>query len=479
MPQTEPDQPKAKYSVKEMMDVIRTDADKGTRRRRSHQPVVLEKRRKRKFVIIGIVILMVLGFAGVILQMLNRARVEGEIFRASANRRFSSALGCVVDFDRFRVQTWHDIDCPNVRLTGTSGVFKDALAMTMESKMTRSSYFRNEWDITDLNIDAVNLTFQPHQSPKRDDDEPNISLKEAEPDDNFRLGISAEPSFVTVQNLKINRVNITWPVGKDKTARLEDMHASGQFFGGALTLEAGDGRWIGGIWPDVPVRNLSVKLSDKKLAIQNARIQLTEKAEVRASGAVEFTKDGPNGAIDVKFDPMQVTELLHPAWQKRIFGKFVPGSATYTIKPGTPEEFSGEFTMEGVVLQGLPGLAALSTYFKTELYSKMEFRQFSAKFRRTEEAFILENINATRHGECKLTGSVTIHHDGKLEGKLRLAINTIESKLPQFAAEEDGLDVLEVTLGGTEDAPTDNLAELFNVKPTEPPTENQGSPENK
>lgn len=477
MPKTEPDQSKAKYSVKEMMDVIRTDADKGTRRRRSHQPVVVEKRRRRKFVIFAISLLLLLGFAGVILQMLNRARVEGEIFRASANRRFSSVLGCVVDFDRFRVQTWHDIDCPNVRLTGTSGVLKDALAMSMESKMTRSSYFRNEWDITDLNIDALNLTFQPHQSPKREDDEPNMSLKEAEPDDHFRLGISAEPSFVTVQNLKINRVNIAWPVGKDKTARLEDMHASGQFFGGALTLEASDGRWIGGIWPDVPVRNLTVKLADKKLAIQNARIQLTEKAEVRATGNLEFTKDGPNGSIDVKFDPMQVSELLHPAWQKRIFGKFVPGTATYTIKPGTPEEFSGEFTMEGVVLQGLPGLTALSTYFKTELYSKLEFRQFSAKFRRTEEAFILENITATRHGECRLTGGVTIHRDGKLEGKLRLAINTIESKLPQFVAEEDGLDVIEVTLGGTEDAPTDNLAKLFNVKPSEADADKQATPE--
>lgn len=123
--------------------------------------------------------------------------------------------------------------------------------------------------------------------------------------------------------------------------------------------------------------------------------------------------------------------------------------------------------MDGLVVEKFPGLEALCKFFKSELYSKLEFRQVTANFRRTNDSFVLENIKAVRHGECKLTGKIEIKRDGTLTGTLRMALNTIESNLPQFAGEEDGLDLIDFTISGTESDPLDSLGSQFPA-PAEP-----------
>lgn len=463
---TPPDSQKDKYSVQEMMDRLRTapaavSPTTGKRKRRSSQPVVLGRKKRRRWFVIIILSALLIGFGIMIFLMLNRTRIEGEIFRSTANRRFSEALGCEVECDRFRSKGLHELECANIHFTGKAGVFKDALITNLRSTLTTSSTFRNEWDLPSLLIDAVDLGFQSQATAPRLDDESIESLEPRKPDDSFRLGLSAEPSFVTVSDFRIEKAGFTWPNSKGGMNRIEDLRASGSLIGGLLKVEALNGRWIGGIWPESVVQNLNLNITPRGVEVVSARIEIAPNAQLRAAGKISFTPDGPSGKLDVKSPNLQLSQLLHPVWQNRLSGKFEPGPMTYTILPGKPDEFSGEFSMTGAVVMGFPGFNALTAFFKTELYSKLEFPMLKASFRRTDDALIIENIDAFRQGECRLNGSVTVHKDGRLEGKLRLALNTSAVGLPQFSGEDNGLDIIDFTLGGTETDPQDSLTTLF------------------
>lgn len=455
------DRPKAKYTVDEMMAVIKNDGEKGSRRRRrSHQPHVISKKKRKFWILMFLAMIVLLGIGLVVFNALNRTRVSGEIFRNAANRHLSDQLGCTVEFDRFRPRDSLSLDCPTLSLTGNGGLFKRGLFTDIESRFTAISLLRNEWDVINLDVENANLSFQSH-SPKNPVSDSNAPAAAKAPSDGFRLGLTTEPSFVTIQNLRINRLGVVWPGVGLRENRIEGLRATGSYVGGRLELSAVNGRWIGGMWPEVPVESVSLIYSDEGLKILNARCHIKEKAQIRTSGLIKFTPEGPAGEMEVTMEPTPLRELISPIWQQRIIGKFSPKEATYHIHPDQPDVFAGEFGLDGVIIQGFPGLAALSKFFKHDLYSKLEFRQFSASFRRTNDSLIIDNIEGRRHGDCRLTGSVTLHQNGKLEGKLKLAIRSADANLSQFSGQEEGLSVIDVTLDGTESAPTDDIAARF------------------
>ena len=457
---------KTNYSVQDMMDRLRHEGGSGgSRRRRSVQQKVETKKRRRvglvlTFVAIGLVLCGIVVF-----QMLNRARIEGEIFRLAASKQLSALIGAEVNFDRFSPLTLTSISTPNLQVKSTSGIIKDGLAKNLSARMSSTSFWRDEWDIQTLILDEAHLGFRPFV---KSGNEPSASPLLAS--DSFRMGLSASPAALTVHDLQCPTASISWPGSGEKVNRLQGMAIKGSFTEQTLKIQGSGGRWTGGIWADVPVENISLTCKPDGLEIDNIRFRLAEKSQVRASGTIAFTPEGPSGALDVKIDSMPLQDLLNSAWQGRLHGKYTPGSARYTINPGGLDEFSGDFTMDGLIISDFPGLMALTKFFKSELYSKLEFRQFSGHFRRTNDSIIIDEINAIRHGECKLTGNIEVKRDGTLTGNLRLALNTIESNLPQFSGEEDGLDLIDFTLSGTEADPKDSLSEKFPAPP-EPPAD--------
>jgi hypothetical protein len=471
MPSEDSPDSKQNYSVQEMMNRLRHEGEGSSstrRKRRTHQPILQAKQRRKTALIIAAILIVVLMISVVAFGMLNRARIEGEIFRSSASRRLSSAIGNRVECDRFRTSSWRHLDCPNIRITGGgAGTFQEALLTNANARMTGGSFFRNEWDMLSLSVDDAKLSFQSMPPPGTSSDE--MQLQDPPINDGFRLGITAEPAFLTAHDLRIENLSVSWPKSQGRQNQIQDLRAMGSYMGGVLKLKASQGRWIGGIWPDVPLDNVQLEYADRKLTLQNASVQITEKVRARAEGTIHFTPAGPEGKLLVDYDPAQLAEVIEPIWKTRLFGKFAPKSFEYRITPGTADELVGPFQMDGLVVQNFPGLKALSAFFKNELYAKLEFRQFSANLRRTDDVLIIENISAVRHGECKLTGTVKLHHDGRLEGDLRLALNTIETGLPQFSGEEDGLDIIEFKLGGTAAAPMDTLSEKFSVPVTPAP----------
>ncbi len=446
------------YSVDEMMERLRQGGEgHRRRRRRSHQPAVMARKRRRRWVVISGGILAALFLAGLCFHLYNRMRVSGETFRANANRRFSGMLGTNVEWNRFSPRGWHDLDCPEVQITGHGGSFKLANLSAMRANLAASAFFQNEWEVENLEVERANIVFQAPDAGAKAQEDFAISLAAPVPQNSFRIGLSGEPSFVTVQAFRVGTLSASWPGSQGKEVSITNLQASGSMIQQVLQLHASGGTMSGGLFGTVPLESLALKVTGSTVEVQNARLRISEKVECRGVGNIEFTKDGPVTDLRVEITPSQLSEWLRPAWQDRLSGRFTPENCTYRGKPGQPEEFSGNFSVEGLVVMNLPIFPALNQRFNSELYSKLEFRQFTGRFSKTAERLVIDQIEGRRQGEAWLRGSVTLWADGRLEGKLRLALNTIESNSPFFSAEEDGLDVMELNLGGTEKEPRDDL----------------------
>ncbi len=469
---SETDPGKEHYSMQEMMDRLREGRGTGghgggRRRRRSHQPVKETRQRRNRWLLVTIVLVGLLFVGVLVVGMLNSLRIKGEVFRQEANRRLSAMARAEADCDRFIPRGWRGLDCPNIHFKGAGDVFKDALLQNLSAELSTVSIFRNEWDAEMLTVGKAALEFQIPAAPRRADDDPSLVVRDAAGSDGFRLGVSAQPNAVVVKSLLVDQLDVTWPDSRNQPTRLVEMKARGSYRKETLELSATGGRFSSPTWGEMPLVTLTATYAAGELKIESARLRMAEDRHLMASGGIHFGRDGASAELKIDIDPCQLKDILRPAWQKRVHGKFIPGKLAFTAKPGFEEELTGEFSIDGLVLENFPGLAVLSGFFKTELYQKLEFRQFSAKFRRTPSQLRIYDINGNRQGEARLAGEVTLFADGRMEGRLRLALNTVEKNLPEFSGEEDGLDVIEVNLGGTEDQPADDLAAKFPVaKPT-------------
>ncbi len=464
---SDPSSDKDAYSVQEMMERLRQDGGKGgPRRRRSvQQKIVTKKRRRFGLLLVFLVMAAILGSI-VVFGMLNRARVEGEIFRQSANQQLSTLAGASVDCDRFRPEGWYELLCPNVHVKAANGVLKDFVVKDLDAGMTTTSFFRDEWDIVTLTMGEAKLNFLPQPATSEAATPPApVNLAHH---DGFRFGISATPAVVSVHSFACPNCTLSWPAGEEALNQVEGLGVRGSYTDQLLRLEASAGRWTGGIWADVPVENLSLKYQAGHAEIENVRLRFGAKNQLRAQGNIDFTAAGPSGELTVKLDPMPLPDLISATWSRRLQGRLNTTNVKYTILPNTPDTLTGDFSMDGLIADKFPGLKALGAFFKNELYTKLEFRQISGSFRWTPESLIIENFKAVRHGECKLSGTVELKRTGALSGKLQLALNTLESGLPQFSGQEDGLDLIDFTLSGTETDPQDSLTKLFQVEPASP-----------
>ena len=468
MPTPDRETSKDHYSMQEMMERLRAEGETKSRKRRSNQPHVEQRRKRRRWLILLAVAILLLCFAWIILQMMNKSRVEGELFRASVNRHLSGLLGCQVECDRFRSPDWQTAESSNMRFAGTSGVLKDVLFTDLKADLTAGSFFRNEWDIASLRVDSATVAFQSSTASKPLLDDANIGSTPTPVDDGFRLGLTATPAFVSIQDLRIAKLALSWPEANDAPNSIDGMIASGSLNASEFRIEASGGVWHGGVWhggvwPDLPLEKATVTHTAGGTSIDNARFRLTEKTQLRAAGMITHSALGPSGSLDINVDATSISDLLPEVWKSRIHGKTTVQGAKYLIKPGRPNVFTGTLAMDGAVLENFPGLAALGAFFKNELYTKIELRKLTADFSHSRDVTTIENIDGFKHGESRLRGSVKIFRDGRLEGKLELHLHTPDATIPQFIRQEDGLGVVAFTLGGTVTNPTDSLSEQFPI----------------
>lgn len=427
--------------------------------------------RKKRWLIYSLIgLLAVAGLVWLGIRMLNRWRIEGEGFRVNAGRRVSELADRRVSFSRFRQAGADQLNIASFSLApARQDLLETALASDLTVDLAAGSWLADEWSVRSLRIKKADFAFKPNKPL----DEQTIMGSTPAPVDRgaptaggFRIGLTSDPASVEVEAGRFDELNLTWPGpggqpeslnGLEGNFRLVDReNLQMEMVGGVLDTAA---------WSPMPVRQVNARLRGTALEIVSARLGFTAEHEIRVSGTADLT---PAGKIQLKVDIGQILlkHLLPASWSFAVLGSFESqgGSWVSSIQSGPPATLTGPIRVRGLVLRNLPFVDKIASLLNKPELSLMEFPTLTGNFAWTPEATRLTNLSAvSTDGLLRFKGGVTVTPGDTISGQLTFEANdAIFAGLPaesvtSFTPSEEGWRALTVTLGGREDALTDDI----------------------
>jgi hypothetical protein len=456
------------------------------RRRRSDQPVYSRRRRRRTLitVLVGIAVLLVGGWYGV--KFFQRLRLEGETFRLGVNRRISAELGCKVEFTRLHEGGDRSLAATEATLTATGGgLLESGKFGNVSAGMTGSSWFSNEWGIKTLSISSGVLQFNPRRVPAPADAKPLAAARESA--GGFRWSISPEPDLITIDGLRIvNGLDLEWPSASGESAE----SLRGLMGGVKLPREGGmEGAFIKGTLtarglPEIAVEHITWKLAGTRLEIPGASARFGPGPLMEITGHADLVPEG-NLALKVSILDTQLQTLLPARWRERISGALTAKDCDFTAAFGKGPEraFSGSFTIDGALLNGIGFTQKLAHFLQRPDLSVLEFPSLSGSFKWSPSTGLeLSALTAERESLLRLAGRAAVNSTGDIEGRLSIsvserALQARANPVPHpFKPTAEGWAGVSFGIGGTAAAITDDIplsgsqASAPPVRPQTPPT---------
>jgi hypothetical protein len=444
--------------MEEMMAAARGRS--GGRRRRSKQPQ-LEARKRRRNVVVMLIALLALFVVGAFsLFIWFRQRMASEAFRETVNQQLSLLTGVEVSCERFVPSGLADTQCSDIDFRSKEGWFKSASLRKLDAMLSASNLWSKEWNVNSLTIESADLQLVPEQK--------SLGAKPlpfAKPDAVSGFGVTANPERVTINGFTINKLNVRLPEGRGGDYSLQGMNASGSYVQGVLRLNCSGGVLQGNsIVGQMPISSISLVCKGNSIKIEAAVLSVTKDSNLRIAGEIDLTELGPTVELAYKVYPgFLLRDVVSASWNTRIHTKAYIEEGKYTWKHGEPETISGTLNLDGTVVEGFPANKALTDFCGSELYKRLEFRQFTSEFKKFPDRLVLEKLNGNREGQNRVKGSVTVWEDGKIEGDLELSLGFVNP--PVGFVEKDNLYVIPVKISGSAEKFEDSLGDtLQNAK---------------
>ncbi len=415
-------------SVDEMLSQLRSP-DGTRRRRRSEQPIYAKRRRRRTLltVLISLAVVLISGYYGI--RFLQRLRLEGETFRLAVNRRISQALGCKVEFNRLHEGGDRSLAATDATLTIMDpGLLESAKFSSVNAALTSSSWFSNEWGIRQLSVSGGVIHFNPARIPSQPDSSPLPAVKES--DNGFRWSISPEPDIITIDALRvINGIDLEWPAGSG-----EPPEAVRGLSGGVKISRDGvmEGSFIKGTvtsrgLPGLSLEHITWKLAGTRLEIPGARATCGPGTLFEITGHAELVPEG-SVALKVNIVDTQLMALLPVQWRERLSGALTAKDCDFTAAFGKGPErtFSGSFTVNGALFNGIGFVQKLAHFLQRPDLSVLEFPSLSGKFTWSpSKGLELTALSAERESLLRLAGSASVNPAGDIEGRLSISVSEL------------------------------------------------------
>lgn len=444
----------------------------GKRRRRSVQPVVQSRRRRRLWIVLGlsVVSLVLAGYFG--FRFYQRNRLEGETFRDGVNRRISEALGCQVEFNRIYDGGDESLAAKEARfeVRDPGDLIQSGTFSNLSASLTGSSWVTDEWGILMLNINEGTITLNPSRP-----DFPNDSTGIVPHSGGGRhvggFGINPEPERITLDEVRfLKGLTVEWPAssgagqtteaikklrGHAKIARSGGM--SGTFIDGSVALNQ---------MPEMRIQNLNWKLSGRKLDVAGGSIKFGGRAQASVSGKADLVSDG-SAEFTADFESTPLATLLPPAWHEAVLGLFSAQKTTFRASFGKGPErvFEGDFKVVGAIFQGFTFFDKASEALGRNVeVQRPEFPVLTGHFKWSPSTGLeLTNLFGERGELLRMSGSVTLTESGPVKGRLKLstsenALRNVKKSAPQlFGPFEDGWASFEFNVSGTAKAIVDDI----------------------
>ncbi len=191
-------------------------------------------------------------------------------------------------------------------------------------------------------------------------------------------------------------------------------------------------------------------------------------AAVRTQGAGRISASGEIGAndgysIQVVWGGLAAAEWIDADWKDRLAGE-LSGSADVVGRRDAMPVVDGRFFLTEGRLEGLPIQARIADFTRSPQFRRMPLHEVSGNFRSDGATTDITDFVAESKGLLRVEGVGRVGADRSIEGTFRVGVTpqTLQwlpgSQERVFFESRDGYLWTEVVLGGTLDAPTEDLS---------------------
>lgn len=286
----------------------------------------------------------------------------------------------------------------------------------------------------------------------------------------------------------VSELNVFFGEGKSQGSMLEKTAAS--FFPSKVTGQ-GEIRLKDGIfkmdgWPWLKLERSFINVRDEELQVQSLRFKfantenqsIVEKGSIDFSGVIRPREANSTQTLTATLDSFRLAHLLGDDLGRFFLGKVTTKDGSdknfIRFKPGSGEQallevVVAQSTDSKIDVNGFRFLDSLSLALGDRWYEAPSFYdEVSATIRRQGRQVEINDINLEDRGRMALRGSIATDDAGQISGTFRVGLpdSKIESSRntrlkTMFRESKDGYRWIDLTIGGSSAAPTDNFNEVY------------------
>ncbi len=485
LPPSEPE----RYSIDEMMDRLKQPSSKsedegelvtrsdGTqaikvrrRKRRSDQPTKKAEEKNLKARIIQVSGVLILLFITALIVGIAITYANSRPFRDKLIQNIQQSSGATAELNQFRMNP-KTANAAQVQLKWPEGNVLSQLVMGgLAAEIFPSSFLGKKMSGEEIIIDQANLTLQIPKSGQA------------------TLSNAVVTGFPTISFNRYRAENLDLTLGAASAPTIQLSKSEGSFSpsssGKPAQLSLSRGNLIIPGWPKLRLARSLVIFSKEELEI----VSLNVSHESDSRGSLEFSgKIAPYqrdrmSTLALRLEAFQISGIAGPVLGRFFSGRIdsLPDSPINqlsffpTENPQQKLEVAFQISPSSrIEVQGFPFLFLLSKALDDPWFEAPAFESDArGTIEREGDILSLRDLNFESKSRIKLSGTVSLASDQSLSGNLKVSISEAMVKASasqrfqsMFSKPEDGFCWINLKIGGTASAPTDNSEDLFNSAP--------------
>lgn len=361
-----------------------------------------------------------------------RAYLCGDAFHQLAERHAGRALGGEVALSPMR---WEGSEVFGDSMRVRRGEGSEIHARHLRAEWNWRAVFSGAWRLEEVSVESLEGAFGPME------DVPN-----AGPDSQAPWFAALLPKRFEMGPVKIHRAELDFGNIALRGSSLEILREIGEWkisgSGGTLNVPG---------WPTLDVETFQGRVAGAGFAIDSSSLRAGEEGNIEVAGLWP-------GKLDLGWRNVALSDWVEERWRSFVSGR-VSGNATVDSSGAV-----GNFRIEDGRFSGAPWLDTVATLTGVREFQSLVFTLADGNFEKRAEAWHLTNLVLESEGLLRIEGSVEMMADRKLSGALRVGVAAkVLRSMPGadglvFSRAGDGYFWASVALGGTLDAPTEDLS---------------------
>ena len=378
--------------------------------------------------------LLVLAAAALFLWSRVRGFLEGEEFQQMVEDFAGGAVRGSAEFQPFR---WNgaNVESGALLLTGGEGSkIRSIKAENLRASIDWAAVFSGAWRLEKLVADKVRAEFgEAGPAPK-------APYTKASP------ALELLPSRFEMGVVSIGLADLDFGDTEINGSKLEVRHE-----GHGWKFEGTGGHFVCPWLPPLGIESFQADWNEGRVSVGSSALRLGSAGKIAATGKWP-------GAIDVKWTGVLPSDFPGGKWGAHLNGELA-GSAQ--VEAG---RVKGNVDWSGGSLTGVPILEKAADFTGRAELRSLPVSKSTADFEIQNGDFAFQNVVLESAGFLRVEGSVSVSKNKQLLGELQVGVapallNGIPGARSRvFTREADGFVWTPVSVGGSIDAPTENLS---------------------